>query len=216
MLILNQESTAGVDEAGRGCLAGDVCTAAVCFPSNILHNIDDKERNILEIINDSKLLSKTKRKICFDFIKEKAFYAITTCSPEEIDRSNILRATIVSMHKSLQELSTKTCIEKIIVDGNYFTKFQNIEYECKKNADRIYLNAAAASILAKVHRDSLIEEYCLRFPEIDKKYGFSSNKAYGTKQHLSAIKQYGVLDIHRKSFSPMKNCCSSYTLLNHL
>lgn len=209
MLELTDLNTVGIDEAGRGCLAKEVCTAGVVFPISFLENLSENEKRIVNDIKDSKKLSEEKRNIYSDFIKSKAYsYAITTSSSYEIDEKNILNATINSMHRTLDIITNKCKIDKIIIDGNQFRNYKNINHVCLKNADNLFLCVASASILAKVHRDNLIYDYCKRNPDIDKKYGFSRNKTYGTKQHINAIHQFGVLSIHRKSFSPIRNVYS--------
>lgn len=210
MLELSSQTCVGVDEAGRGCLALSIFAAAVAFPDNILETLTTHELKILYDIKDSKKLSEKKRALYADFIKKHALaYSIEFCNEKEIDNVNILEATFMAMNKAISNVRSIIDIKTILVDGTLFKdkikKFSEIETTCVPNGDNIYLNIAAASILAKVHRDNMVREYCDNNPNIDKKYKFSSNKTYGTKQHMDAIMKYGVLDVHRKTFAPMKN-----------
>lgn len=174
----------GIDEAGRGPLAGPVVAAAVVFPSGTL----------IKGVEDSKKLSEKKREELFPMIKEQALcVGVGIVNHEVIDRINILQATILAMHKAIDELAVKP--DFIIVDGNSFRHdvypFQNII-----DGDEKSFTIAAASIIAKVTRDRLMQEYHVQYPL----YGFARHKGYGTKQHLDAIRQYGLCDIHRRSF----------------
>jgi ribonuclease HII len=175
---------AGIDEAGRGPLAGPVVAAAVVFPSG----------TIIKGVEDSKKLTEKKREELFPMIKDQALsVGIGIVSHEVIDRINILQATILAMHKAIDELTVKP--DFVIVDGNSFRhdtySFQNII-----DGDEKSFTIAAASIIAKVTRDRLMAEYSVRFPL----YGFARHKGYGTKQHLDAIRQHGLCEIHRRSF----------------
>ncbi len=177
---------AGCDEAGRGCLAGPVVAAAVILPDNI--NIEE--------LNDSKQLSLNKRNIIKNQIIEQALaYAIGVVDNTEIDSLNILKSSILSMHKALDKL----CITPhfIIVDGNKFSQYKNIENECIVKGDAKYMNIAAASILAKTHRDEIMLELDKKYPE----YNWKQNKGYPTLEHKLAIYKYGLSSFHRKSFS---------------
>jgi len=175
----------GVDEAGRGPLAGPVCAAAVILPVD------------LEIIglDDSKKLTEKKREALFDVIIEKAIaYSISYGSIEEIEEFNILNATFLAMNRSINSLSQKP--DFCLIDGNRVPK--EIKYPCETvvKGDSKSMSIAAASILAKVTRDRLMLEYDKKYPE----YSFAKHKGYGTKIHYEAIKKYGVTDIHRLSF----------------
>ena len=179
-------SVAGVDEAGRGPLAGPVVAAAVIFPNNFL--LDD--------VNDSKLCTPRQRDQLFTVIMEHAVsVGIGMVDHEEIDRINILQATVLAMRKALESMSTQP--DYAIIDGNSFRhetlKFQNII-----KGDQKSFTIAAASIIAKVTRDRLMCELDVRYPE----YGFARHKGYGTRQHIEAIRRYGFCDIHRRSFHP--------------
>lgn len=177
-------SLAGVDEAGRGPLAGPVFAAAVILPDDC----------VIEGINDSKKLSEKKREMLFDIIKEKAA-AYTVCSVDEkrIDEINILQATFEGMRKAVDGLSIKP--DYVLIDGNKSPGL-SIPNEPVIKGDSKSMAIAAASILAKVSRDRFITETAEKYPE----YGFDKHKGYGTKAHYEAIEKYGICEIHRKSF----------------
>lgn len=199
-----------IDEAGRGCLMGDVCAAAVIMPSS--YNADD---NFIKMIKDSKKLSAKKREVLAEYIKENAIaYGIGTCSPEEIDGMNILRATHLAMHRAIDKINVK--FEKLLVDGSNFNPYMKkeqgenedswVEHECIINGDNEYVGIAAASILAKTHRDQSIKDMCKENPDWIEKYGFNKNNGYGTKKHMEGIKQHGTIKgLHRMTFGPCKN-----------
>lgn len=175
----------GVDEAGRGPLAGPVCAAAVILPT-------DCE---IEGLNDSKKLSEKKRELLFDIIKEKAIaYNIAYGTLEEIEKYNILVATYIAMNRAINGLSQKP--DFALIDGNRVPKGIAIPCETVVKGDMKSCSIAAASILAKVTRDRLMIEYGEKYPQ----YNFKKHKGYGTKEHYEAIKQYGVCEIHRLSF----------------
>ena len=180
----------GADEAGRGCLAGPVTAAAVILPKDF--------KNCM--LNDSKVLSLKKRKTLRDIIIKKALdYSISYVSVKIIDEINILNASLLAMNLAIDKLQIKP--EFIIVDGNRFESKKEIPYRCIIKGDSKYMSIAAASILAKVYRDEIMLKYSKQFPE----YGFQTNSGYGTKEHLSALKNYGITPIHRKSFKPVHN-----------
>ena len=193
----------GIDEAGRGCLFGPVCVASVSL------NMDGNP--LISEIKDSKKLSQKKRDILYDIIKENSIYSIQLINEEVIDKENILQATLKGMHLSLDELDMNTNIDLILVDGNHFPPYFSItqdkflKHECVINGDNTYVNIAAASILAKVTRDRYIIDLCEKNENL-KKYGLQNNKGYGTKKHMEAIKEFGIVEGHRKSFKP----CSNY------
>ncbi len=175
---------AGVDEAGRGPLAGPVVAAAVILPEGLL----------IEGVNDSKKLSEAKREALFDIITEKAItYGIAAVDEKCIDEINILNATKKAMTEAISKLKPKS--DYILLDA---VKLENIEAKQVPiiKGDSLSLNIAAASILAKVTRDRIIKEYDSKYPE----YGFAVHKGYGTPQHISAIKKLGLCPIHRISF----------------
>lgn len=177
---------AGCDEAGRGCLAGPVYAAAVIFPPDY-HN---KE------LNDSKQLSDKKRKILREqIIKDATCWAVGIVDNHEIDKINILNASILAMHKAIEQLSTLP--EHLIIDGNKFKKYKQIPYDCIVKGDGKFLSIAAASILAKTFRDDFMDELHQQFPM----YDWLSNKGYPTQKHKLAIQEYGLTDFHRVTFN---------------
>ena len=175
----------GCDEAGRGCLAGPVVAAAVILPKNFKHLL----------LNDSKQLSEKKRVLLRTEIKEHAIaYAIGIVDHKEIDEINILNASILAMHRALDQI--KNPFDSILVDGNRFKKYNKTEHHCIIKGDGKYLSIAAASILAKTYRDDLMKKLHLKHPQ----YQWENNKGYPTKSHRAAIKKIGVSQYHRKSF----------------
>jgi len=175
----------GVDEAGRGPLAGPVCAAAVILP----------EDTVIEGLNDSKKISEKKREQLFEIIKEKAVaYAIAFGTVEEIEEFNILEATFIAMNRAIDKLGIKA--DYALIDGNRVPKNIKIPCETVVKGDSKSCSVAAASILAKVTRDRLLLEYDKKYPE----YKFAQHKGYGTKAHYEAIREYGVCEIHRRSF----------------
>ena len=175
----------GVDEAGRGPLAGPVCAAAVILP-------EDCE---IEGLNDSKKLTEKKREQLYPIIIEKAIaYSVAFGSVEEIEEHNILNATYIAMNRAIDGLSQKA--DFALIDGNRVPKGISVPCETVVKGDAKSCSIAAASILAKVTRDRLLLEYAEKYPE----YGFESHKGYGTAAHYDAIRQHGVLPIHRMSF----------------
>lgn len=175
---------AGVDEAGRGPLAGDVYAAAVILPPDIC----------IEGLNDSKKISEKKREKLFDEIKEVALaYAVATASVAEIDEFNIRNATYIAMNRAIEALQIKP--DYVIVDGDCI-KECNYPHECVVKGDARSLSIAAASILAKVSRDRKMLELAEKYPQ----YGFEKHKGYGTKVHIEALKEFGASEIHRKTF----------------
>jgi ribonuclease HII len=174
----------GIDEAGRGCLAGPVVSAAVILPKDF-----DSP-----IVRDSKKLSEKKRKEAYDIIVKNALnYSISVILPEAIDKLNILQATMLSMHNCLDYMEG---FNHILVDGNYFNKYKDIPHTCVIKGDNTYYSIAAASILAKVSRDDYMKQLHNEFP----KYKWESNKGYGSEEHINMIKEIGITEHHRKSF----------------
>ena len=177
---------AGCDEAGRGCLAGSVYAAAVILPDGY----DNPS------LNDSKRLSAAKRmRLRDEIVRDARAWAIGVVTPEEIDHINILRASILAMHRALDQLAVIP--EAVIVDGNRFLPYCDLPYTTIVKGDGKYQAIAAASILAKTFRDEYMERLAEEFPQ----YGWQSNKGYPTPQHREAIRQYGVTPYHRKSFA---------------
>lgn len=176
---------AGTDEAGRGCLAGPVTAAAII--------LNDTE--IQKDLNDSKKLSASKRNELRLLLEAKqGQIGVAHIFPETIDKINILNASILAMHKALDKLKARP--QFIIVDGNKFKPYGNISYECIIKGDAKYMSIAAASILAKTHRDEYMEKLHEEFPM----YNWKQNKGYPTKEHREAILKYGTTKYHRKSF----------------
>ena len=177
---------AGCDEAGRGCLAGSVYAAAVILP--------DGYQN--ELLNDSKQLSEKKRYQLREIIERDAVaWAVGIVTPEEIDKINILNASILAMHRALDQLKVRP--EAIIVDGNRFKPYQDLPHTTIVKGDGKYLAIAAASILAKTYRDDYMNQLAEEYPQ----YDWRSNKGYPTKKHREAIKQFGITPYHRKSYN---------------
>jgi ribonuclease HII len=175
----------GTDEAGRGCLAGPVVAAAVILPKNFKN----------ELLNDSKKLSEKQRELLRPIIEKQAIaYGVAFVYQEEIDELNILRASIVAMHRAIDNLDVKP--EAISVDGNKFLPYKNIPYQTVIKGDGKYMNIAAASVLAKTYRDEYMEKIHLDFPQ----FNWKQNKGYPTKQHRTGIREFGSCVHHRKSF----------------
>ncbi len=179
---------AGIDEVGRGPLAGPVIAAAVILD----------RKNIPEGINDSKKIPKAKRILLAEKIKENSIYAYGAASEIEIDEINILQASLLAMKRASDRLSVVP--KTTLIDGNFKPDIKNNTISIIKG-DSKSVSIAAASILAKVYRDEIMLKYSKQFPE----YGFQTNSGYGTKEHLSALKNYGITPIHRKSFKPIHN-----------
>ena len=177
---------AGCDEAGRGCLAGSVYAAAVILPEDYQN----------ELLNDSKQLTEKKRYQLREIIERDAVaWAVGIVTPEEIDKINILNASILAMHRALDQLKVRP--EAIIVDGNRFKPYQELPHTTIVKGDGKYLSIAAASILAKTYRDDYMNQLAEEYPQ----YDWRSNKGYPTKKHREAIKQFGITPYHRKSYN---------------
>lgn len=177
---------AGCDEAGRGCLAGSVYAAAVILPENYQN----------DLLNDSKQLTEKRRYQLREIIQHDAVaWAVGIVTPEEIDKINILNASILAMHRALDQLKVRP--EAIIVDGNRFKKYMELPYTTIVKGDGKYLSIAAASILAKTYRDDYMNLLAKEYPQ----YDWLSNKGYPTKKHREAIRQYGITPYHRKSYN---------------
>ena len=175
----------GTDEAGRGCLAGPVTAAVVQLPKDFDN----------PILNDSKLLSESKRLHLRPIIEtESQSFAIAHVYPMEIDEINILNASFLAMHRAIEQL--KTTPKFIIVDGNRFKPYEDVPFECIIKGDSKYMSIAAASVLAKTYRDAYMEKLHEEYPM----YNWKKNKGYPTKEHRAAIKKYGITKYHRKSF----------------
>ena len=185
----NQEVLeAGVDEAGRGCLAGPVVAAAVILRPGVM-------LDWYEVLNDSKQLPELLRESLRTLIERDALaWGVGMVMPNEIDEINILNATFKAMHIAIEKLVPEP--EHLIIDGNRFKKFRSISHMCIVKGDGQYLSIAAASVLAKTHRDVYMRQLHAEFPQ----YGWDRNKAYGTEAHIQAMKQFGLSPHHRKSF----------------
>jgi ribonuclease HII len=180
---------AGCDEAGRGCLAGPVYAAAVILPPRLR----------MPLLNDSKKLSLATRNLLREQIEKKAVaWAVASCSEREIEKYNILNCSILAMQRAVQQLSTRP--EHLLIDGNQFKPFDFYSYTTIIKGDAKYKSIAAASILAKTHRDEYMIQLSEKYPE----FGFEKHKGYGTKKHLEAIQKFGYLICHRRTFQ-LKN-----------
>jgi len=196
---------AGVDESNRGGLIYDVVAACVVFPNTF-------EDDIYKQIKDSKKLSAKKRRELAEYIKKTSVtFGIGTASHEEIDSSNILKATMKAMNRAITEAYKKHPFQKLLIDGTNFNGYippgldtEPLEHECIVKGDSKYLNIAAASILAKDYHDTSFIELINNNPELEK-YDLRNNQGYGTPKHLEAIKKYGITRFHRKTFAPCKN-----------
>ena len=176
---------AGCDEAGRGCLAGPVTAAAVILPPDFSN----------ELLNDSKQLTERQRDRLRPIIEREALaWAVAMVSPQEIDRMNILRASITAMHRALDQLLVRP--EAILVDGNRFYPYHDIPHTTIVKGDGKLMSIAAASVLAKTHRDELMRRLDEEFPQ----YGWAKNKGYPTPDHRAAIAAHGVSPHHRRTF----------------
>jgi len=176
---------AGCDEAGRGCLAGPVFAAAVILPKKFYH----------PLLNDSKQISEKSREVLRPIIEAEAIaFAVTKLSPKKIDQINILNASILGMHLSVEKLETKP--ELILVDGNRFKPYPFIQHKCIVKGDSKFASIAAASVLAKTYRDEYMQKLHQKFNY----YGWDTNKGYPTKKHRAAIKEFGACKHHRMTF----------------
>lgn len=179
---------AGTDEAGRGCLAGPVTAAAIILPENFQNSV----------LNDSKQLSENKRDLLRPILETEALtYGVCHVFEDEIDQINILNASILAMHRALDDLDRRP--NHIIVDGNRFKPYTDIGHTCIVKGDGKYLSIAAASVLAKTYRDAYMMKIHEEFPM----YNWKKNKGYPTKEHREAIKKYGISKYHRKSFKQL-------------
>ena len=177
---------AGLDEAGRGCLAGGVFAAAVILPEDFHH----------PLLNDSKQMTERARNILREIIEREAVaWAVVELSPERIDRINILNASIEAMNIAVERLSVRP--EHLLVDGNRFHTSLDIPYTCVVKGDATYANIAAASVLAKTHRDECMLRLAEEYPE----YGWAKNKGYPTLEHRRAVLEHGLTPYHRRSFN---------------
>jgi ribonuclease HII len=176
---------AGLDEVGRGCLAGPVLAGAVIMPSDYRHSL----------LNDSKQLTwKQRERLRLEIEQEALAWSVAEASNEEIDQINILQASLLAMHRAVDKLSTRP--EHLLVDGNRFKPYPFIPHTCLVKGDSLYLSIAAASVLAKTYRDERMEQLAKVFPH----YGWEQNAGYPTTQHRQAIQEVGICPHHRVSF----------------
>ena len=177
---------AGCDEAGRGCLAGDVYAAAVILPSDFKN----------ELLNDSKQLNEAQRYQLREVIQQEAVaWAVGIVTAEEIDKINILRASILAMHRAVDKLQTHP--EHLLIDGNKFSPYPGITHNTVVKGDATFMSIAAASILAKTYRDDYMLAIAKEYPM----YDWQNNKGYPTAKHRAAIREYGITPYHRRSFN---------------
>jgi ribonuclease HII len=176
---------AGCDEAGRGCLAGPVVAAAVILPPRYRH----------KSLNDSKKLSAADRfELRKDIIRDALAWAVAEVSHAEIDEINILKASFLAMHRALDQLTLRP--ELLLIDGNRFVPYGDVAHHCIIKGDGKYLSIAAASILAKTHRDEVMQQMAITYPG----YGWETNMGYPTLEHRDGIRRLGITPIHRRSF----------------
>ena len=181
---------AGCDEAGRGCLAGPVFAAAVILPKDFSH----------DTLTDSKKLSGKQRYLLREEIKEKAVaWAVASCDNREIDKINILKASVRAMHKAVDQLTVRP--EFLIVDGNYFIPYSGVAHRCLVKGDARFYSIAAASVLAKTYRDDYMIQLAAEYPQ----YHWEKNKGYPSAEHRKAIAEHGVTPYHRRSFQLQPN-----------
>tara|TARA_Y100001970_G_C14258067_1_gene877096 strand:+ start:9700 stop:10320 length:621 start_codon:yes stop_codon:yes gene_type:complete len=189
----NYKYICGIDEVGRGCLAGPVYSGAT-----ILKNTDELNTDIFSEINDSKKISENKREKLYDYIKKIAYISVGICSVEEIDEIGIQNAVKLSMVRAINNLEIKP--EYLLIDSMVLDI--DIPQKSIIKGDQKSKSISAASIVAKVERDNLMKlEYAKNFPD----YNFEKNKGYGTKKHIEAINEFGITNIHRKTFEPIKS-----------
>ncbi len=176
---------AGCDEAGRGCLAGPVFAAAVILPQGFTH----------DTLTDSKKLSHKQRYQLRDEIKEKAIaWAVASCDNHEIDKINILKASVRAMHRAVEQLAVRP--ELLIIDGNYFIPYPETPHRTIIKGDALYYSIAAASVLAKTYRDDYMTALATEYPQ----YLWEKNKGYPSREHRNAIAVHGITTYHRRSF----------------
>ncbi len=189
-----QSIEAGLDEVGRGCLAGPVVAAAVILPKDYMN----------PLLNDSKQLSRLERqRLRVEIEREALSWKIAEASTEEIDRINIAKASFLAMHRAVEQLTVQP--EHLLVDGNRFVPYPMIPHTCIVKGDSLFASIAAASILAKTYRDELMEQLALDYPM----YGWEQNVGYPTPKHCKALLEYGTTPWHRKTFGPVKNVLKS-------
>ena len=201
----------GVDEAGRGPLAGPVVAGAVILEEK---NWNDEEKKLWDLIKDSKKLSEKRREEIFTFIMDNFYVGVGICNHETVDRVNVLEATFLAMKKAVGELKNriKNQSDKIIilVDGDKVIPNFSLEQKSIIGGDKLVKSISAASIIAKVTRDRMMNEFDKKYPV----YQFAKHKGYGTKIHIEALKQNGPCEIHRKTFAPVRNAINDRWKIN--
>lgn len=202
--LTGQFFAVGIDEAGRGPLAGPVVAAAVLYKDASFVVPEELEKEFV-CIRDSKKLSEKKRALVYELINEHFFVGIGTVSAETIDRINILQATFLAMKSAVTDLKRKVPKEQqeklhLLIDGNQLLPNFSGSQETVVGGDGIVRSIAAASIIAKVTRDRMCNEYDVTYPQ----YGFARHKGYGTKQHMDALRHFGATPVHRQSFKPVQ------------
>jgi ribonuclease HII len=176
---------AGCDEAGRGCLAGPVVAAAVILPHEYRH----------PLLNDSKQLTREERdEVRVDILRDALAWAVGEASHEEIDSINILNASYLAMHRAVNQLAMRP--ELLLIDGNRFRPADQLPYQCIIKGDGLYFSIAAASVLAKTHRDQRMQQLAVEYPN----YGWETNMGYPTPEHRDGIRQFGITPYHRRTF----------------
>ncbi len=181
---------AGCDEAGRGCLAGPVVAAAVILPKDFFH----------PLLNDSKQLTERQREKLRPIIENEAIaWSVAIVDNKEVDEINVLNASITGMQRAVASLSKEP--QHLLIDGNRFKNYKEIPHTCIVKGDAKFMSIAAASILAKTHRDELMQKYAIQYPG----YGWEKNKGYPTKAHRKAIEELGVTELHRQTFKLLDN-----------
>ena len=186
--LYKNQIEAGCDEAGRGCLAGPVFASAVILPIDFTH----------PLLNDSKKLTEKQRDLLRPIIEAEAIeWAVAKVTEKEIDRINILKASFLAMHRAIDQLKTRP--QHLLIDGNRFVPYQDIPFSCIIKGDGKYMAIAAASVLAKTHRDAYMQKINMEFPD----FKWSQNKGYPTLAHREALKLYGPTQHHRISFNLM-------------
>jgi len=195
----------GVDEAGRGPLAGPVVAGAVMLEER---EFNEEEKKLWDLIKDSKKLSKKRREEVFEFIVKNFYTGVGICNHETIDRINILEATFLAMKKAVGDLKAKILNQTnvgakmiVLVDGDKIIPNFSLEQKSIVSGDKLVKSISAASIIAKVTRDRMMQEMDVKYPN----YQFAKHKGYGTKIHIDALKKFGPCEIHRRTFAPVRN-----------
>ena len=193
----------GLDEAGRGCLFGRLYVGAVIFSNDITDFADyEGGAEMVSLIKDSKLLTKRRREMAYDFIVENALaYSVAYAEAAEVDALNVLQADLATMHRALDALEVP--VERVLVDGDHWRPYKDTEGYAIVDGDAQYLSIAAAGILAKVSRDRWVAEQIVAHPEWHTQYGLGTNMGYGTPAHMKGLKEHGATLEHRRSFAPV-------------